>query len=186
MATTAIETTLLTADEYGRLPDDGRLTELVRGRIVEVNRPYTSHGYFVNRVDFLLTQFVEQQKLGRVVAGDAGVVTQHAPDTVRGLDVAYYSYSRIPRGPLPEGYWPASPELVVEIRSEHDRWKDIHQKVGEYLTADVLVVVLVDPESKRVHLFSADRETVVLNVGDQLTLPELLPGFEVEVGRLFE
>jgi len=186
MATTAAESGLMAAEEYGRLPDDGRLTELVRGRIVEMNRPYTSHGYYVFRVTMLLGQFVEQRQLGRVVAGDPGIITERNPDTVRGPGVAYYSFSRIPQGPLPEGYWPASPELIVEIRSEHDHWKDIHKKVGEYLNADVLIVALVDPESKRVHLFSADRETVVLNVGDPLTLPELLPGFEVGVERLFE
>ena len=181
-----MESKVLTAEEYGRLPDNGRLTELVRGKIVELNRPFTSHGYIMTRIAALLWQVVEHQQFGRVVSGGAGVVTQRDPDTVRGPDVAFYSYNRIPRGPLPEGYWPANPELVIEIRSNDDRWKDIHQKVGEYLNADVLTVALVDPESRRVHVFSADRETVVLNAADKLTFPDLLPGFEIVVGRLFE
>ncbi len=180
-----LEPKLLTAEEYGRMPDDGRLTELVRGRVVEMNRPFTSHGYYLIRVGCLLTHFVEKHGLGRVVSGGAGVVTQHDPDTVRGPDIAFYSYSRIPRGPLPNEYWPASPELVIEIRSENDRWKQIHQKVGEYLSADVLTVAFVDPESQRVHLFS-DRETEVLNSSDQLTFPDILPGFEIVVGQMFE
>ena len=124
-----LESKLLTAEEYGRLPDDGRLTELVRGRIVELNHPFTSHGYLMSRISALLWQYVDQHKLGRVVSGDAGIVTQRDPDSVRGPDVAYYSYQRIPEGPRPEGYWTASPELVIEIRSGDDRWKDIHQKV---------------------------------------------------------
>src|SRR5205085_1615489 len=98
------------------------------GRIVETNRPFTSHGYLMSRVTALLWQFVDQNGLGRVVSGDAGVVTQREPDSVRGPDVSFYSYKRIPRGPLPGGYWPASPELVIEIRSNDDRWKEIHQK----------------------------------------------------------
>ena len=120
--TTLLESKLLTAEEYGRLPNDGRLTELVRGRIVEMNRPFTSHGFYMNRIGYLLTQFVEEHRIGRIVVGDAGLVTQHDPDTVRGPDVAFYSYQRIPSGPLPDGYWPSSPELVVEIRSKTDRW----------------------------------------------------------------
>ena len=183
---TLLEPKLLRAEEYGRLPDDGRLTEHARGRIVELNRPFTSHGYLVSRVAALLWQFVDQHGFGRVVSGDAGVVTQRDPDSVRGPDVAFYSYERIPRGPRPSGYWPASPELVIEIRSNDDRWKEIHQKVGEYLSADVLTVAVVDPEPQRVHLFSADRETVVLNSNDQLTFPDVLPGFEIVVGRLFD
>lgn len=183
---TASESRLWTAEEYGNLPNDGRMTELVRGRIVEMNRPFTSHGFYLNRIGYLLTHFVEQHRLGRVVSGDAGVVTQRNPDSVRGLDVAYYSFQRIPSGALPEGYWPASPELVIEVRSKDDRWKEIYQKVGEYLSADVLTVALMDPESERVHLFFADRETVVLSSNDQLTFPDILPGCEIMVAKLFE
>ena len=36
--------------------------------------------------------------LGRVVTNDSGIVTQRDPDTVRGADVAYYSYARLPKG----------------------------------------------------------------------------------------
>ena len=111
---TVFETRLVTAEEYLRTPDDGRLTELVRGEIVEINRPFTSHGYVCVRVTLLLGQFLEQHRLGRVVSNDAGVVTQREPDTVRGPDVAFFRYSRVPNGPLPEGYWPATPELAVE------------------------------------------------------------------------
>jgi Uma2 family endonuclease len=182
---TLLESRLLTAEEYGRLPDDGRLTELVRGRIIELNRPFTSHGFYMNRIDYLMTQFVEQHRIGRIVVGDAGLVTQRDPDTVRGPDLAFYSYQRIPSGSLPDGYWPASPELVIEIRSESDRWKDILQKVAEYLSANVLSVAVIDPARQQVHLFS-DTETTVLNATDLLTFPEVLPGFEVVVGRLFE
>jgi Uma2 family endonuclease len=184
--TTLLDSKLLTAEEYGRLPDDGRLTELVRGRIVELNWPFTSHGYYINLVAYLLTQFVQQHRLGRIVGGGAGMVTQRDPDTVRGPDVAFYSYRRIPRGSLPDEYSPASPELVVEVPSESDRWKDILQKVAEYLSADVLTVAVIDPESQRVHVYSADKEATILSNTDRLTFPDILPGFEVDVGSLFE
>ena len=84
------------------------------------------------------------------------------------------------------GYWSASPELAVEVRSPDDRWKDIDQKVAEYLNAGVLTVAVVDPESQRVHLFSTDRESVVLDASDVMTLPEILPGLAVPVSQLFE
>ena len=184
--TTLLESKLLTAADYGQLENDGRLTELVRGRIVEMNRPFTSHGYFLSQINAILWSFVEKNGLGRVVGGDAGLITHRDPDTVRGPDLAFYSYQRIPAGPLPSGYWPASPELVIEIRSESDRWKDIFQKVAEYLSADVLTVAVVDPVSKRVHVYSADNETQILNNADLLTFPDILPGFEIVVGSLFE
>lgn len=183
--TTLLSSKLMTAEEYGRLEDDGRLTELARGRVVEMNRPFTSHGHLMANLGYLLTQFIKLHKLGRVVSGSAGLVTQRDPDTVRGPDVAFYSYKRIPPGPAPEGYWPASPELILEIRSPSDRWKDILQKVAEYLNANVLTVAVVDPTTRQVHLYS-DQGTTVLNAKDSLKFPEVLPGFEVVVERLFE
>jgi len=183
--TTLLESKLLTAEEYGQLEDAGRLTELVRGKIVEMDRPFTSHGYFMINIGSLLTQFVKQHGLGRVVGGDAGVVTRRDPDTVRGPDLAFYSYQRIPADLLPDGYWPASPELVIEIRSQSDRWKDILQKVAEYLSANVLTVAVIDLERQQVHLYS-DHETTVLKNKDLLTFPDVLPGFEVVVERLFD
>ena len=98
--TTALITELMTAEEFLHLNDGGAYTELVRGRIVEMNRPYTAHGYFLARIIFLFQQFVHEHDMGRVVGGDAGVVTERNPDTVRGPDIAFYSYERIPRGPV--------------------------------------------------------------------------------------
>lgn len=182
---TALDTALLTAEDYLRQWNDDA-TELVRGRIVEMSRPHTAHGYFMMRVAFLIQQYLMTNDIGRVGGGDAGVVTERNPDTVRGPDVAFYSYDRIPRGSLPDGYWPAAPELVVEIRSPDDRWKDIVRKAGEYLAAGVLTVAFADPQTQRVHLFSADQETTVLKPDDEFTFPDILPGFAVPVKKLFE
>jgi Uma2 family endonuclease len=183
---TVLDTALLTAEEFLHLDDGGANTELVRGRVVEFTLPYTAHGYYCCRIATILGEFVNNHPLGRIGGGGAGVVTERNPDTVRGPDVAFYSYERIPRGPLPEGYWPAAPELVVEIRSHDDRWKDILRKVGEYVSAGVLTVAIADPQTQRIHLFSADREATVLNANEELTFPDILPGFAVPVKRLFE
>lgn len=176
----------VTAEEYLQIPDDGRVTELVRGRIVEMNRPYTAHGYFCYRITMLLGQFVDQHGLGRIVTNDSGVITQHDPDTVRGPDVAFYSYERIPRGSLPKGYWPASPELVIEVFSPDDRWKDVLQKVDEYLQANVLTVAVNVPESQQVHVYSAPGSSTLLNATDTLLFPDVLRGFSVSVSELFD
>lgn len=184
--TTILDTALVTANEFLHWDDGGIPSELVRGKVVEMNRPFTSHGYFLARIAFLFHQYLQDHDIGRVVAGDAGVVTEHNPDTVRGPDVAFYSFARIPRGPLPEGYWSRTPELVVEIRSGDDRWKDIYRKAAEYLSADVLTVAVADPTTQRIHLFTADQEATVFNVDDNLEFPDILPGFSVPVKKIFE
>lgn len=182
----AVAEKLLTAEEYARLAVkfDGP-TELVRGRMVVMNPPHTAHGYWCIQVATLIKAYVQSHDLGRVVGNDGGVQTEHDPDTVRGADVAFYSYERVPRGPLPKGYWPA-PDLAVEIRSTNDRWKTLVKKAGEYLEAGVLNVLIIEPERQSVHVYSPDRETEILTIEQTLTLPESLPGFSLPVREIFE
>jgi Uma2 family endonuclease len=175
---------LITVEEYARQADDGRKTELVRGRIVEVPQPKPLHGYLCGRVSRMLGNFVEDRGLGRVLTNDAGIVTECNPDTVRGADVAYYSYQRLPKGPLPKSYLEVAPELAIEIRSPDDRWKDIRKKVAEYLTIGVTTVVVIDLEPKKVHVYSADREDEALSGDDVLQLPDVLPGFSLPLPQI--
>ncbi len=179
---------LMTAVEYWLLPDDGPPTELVRGRIVPMNMPTPRHGYFCVNVAAILREHVRQNDLGRIMGNDSGVLTERDPDTVRGADVAYFSYERLPRGPIPEGYLDVLPELVVEVRSQTDRWTEIINKVGEYLTAGVGVVCVLDPQSVQAFVFySSDQSPRVFGADEELMLPEVFGDrFHVAVRHFFE
>src|SRR5690242_20415016 len=97
---------LLTAEEYALLPDNGQPTELVRGRIVPLSMPFPRHGQICGKISRIVGNFADQHDLGHVLSNDSGIITEHDPDTVRGADIAFYSYARVPRGPLPRGYLP--------------------------------------------------------------------------------
>ena len=186
MATAAAAKRLLTAEEYGRLPDDGRITELVRGEVVEMPMPYPRHGEMCAQIAYLIRRFLEDHPIGRVVSNDSGVITERSPDTVRGADVAYYSFTRVPPGPMPRNqYLTVVPELVFEVRSPTDRWRAVLDKVNEYLKAGVDVVCVVDDPAEQVRVFDDDG-IHPLNREDVLEFPKLLPGFSVPVRRLFE
>jgi Uma2 family endonuclease len=177
---------LMTAKEFGQRPDPGYPEELVLGRVIEMPPPDRRHGYVCGQAYYLLRPFVDQHDLGRVMTNDSGVITERDPDTVRGADVAYYSYARLPRGPLPTGYGPEVPELIVEVRSASDRWRDVLEKVTEYLKAGVLVVVVLDPEPQVAHVFGPDEPPRILESSDELHFPGVIEGFRVRVGRFFE
>lgn len=181
---TTATATLLTAEQYLNLPDDGRLTELVKGVVAEMPQPKPAHGYICTNFARELSVYVRNHDLGRVVSNDSGVITERDPDSVRGADVAYYSYDRVPRGPLPDGYWP-TPELVIEVRSPSDRLSRLSAKASEYLDAGAVVVLVADPGVESVAVFTADELPRRLSNGDDLTLPELFPDFRVPVRSLF-
>ena len=181
----AIAEKLMTAAEFLRLPDDGVSQELVRGRIVRMNMPRPRYGQICAQVVYLLRRHLDDHPLGHVLSNDSGVVTEHDPDTVRGADVAFYSYSRVPPGPLPPGYLTAVPELVFEVRSPTDRWRAVLAKVVEYLSAGVSVVCILDDPTDTVYVYTDDEAARVLTEDQLLTFPGVLPDFQVEVRRFF-
>lgn len=127
----AIASDLLTAEAFRNLPDDGQAYEFVRESAVRMVRPGYRHGRVCNLAGNALRTFVAAHDLGEVVNNDAGVVTERNPDSVRGPDVAFYSYARVPRNADPVGYPTAPPEIVFEVLSPHDRWPSVLSKTAE-------------------------------------------------------
>jgi Uma2 family endonuclease len=181
----AIANDLLTAEAFFSLPDDGQVYELVRGCSVMMVRPGYRHGKVCGYVVRLLGNFVAEHDLGSIVSNDAGVITERNPDTVRGPDVAFYSYSRVPREADPVGYPSAAPEIVFEVLSPHDRWPAVLGKAAEYLDAGVLVVCVLEPELRSATICRTSQAPLALAGHEELLLPELHADFRVPLGRFF-
>ena len=166
-------TSLLTAEEYARLPDPGHPTELIQGQVISRPPPMPRHGELCAQIVYLLRRFLEDHPLGRVLSNDSGVVTERNPDTVRGADIAYYSFQRVPKGPLPDGLLSVAPELVFEVLSPEDRWREVHVKVAEYLHTGVFggvrrrrLATQRSYFSRRAAVASSQRKRRILVVGN--------------------
>src|SRR6185312_5695978 len=183
MATT---TELLTAEEFFRLPDSGQPRELMRGVPVMMNVPGARHGEVCLQIGHLLKEFLKGRDLGRALSNDAGIVTERDPDSVRGADVAYYSFARLPRGAAPRGYPSLAPEVVFEVLSPSDSWSETLAKAAEYLKAGVLAVVLCDPDEESVSVCRPSAPPLSLKADETLALPEIHEEFRISVAQFFE
>lgn len=182
--TIAIPEAMLTAQEYFSLPDLCSPSELVRGEVVRLQLPGFLHGKVCAKVGQVVYECADNRGLGRVV-NRSGVITERGPDTVRGPDVSFYSYARIPKGTEPVGYASAPPELVFEVRSPNDRWPDLVAKAGEYLKAGVEMVCVVDPENETVVIYDAHHPGRTFTADEELTFPAWLGGLRLPVRELF-
>lgn len=182
----AADEKLMTADEFWAQSESNRQMELVRGRIEYMNMPGPRHGQVCGTTVWIFQDFVKRHDLGHVLCNDSGVVTERDPDTVRGMDVSFYSYSRLPKGPLPARYVDVVPELIVEVRSPEDRWPRILKKISEYLEAGVSAVCVLDPKTETARVYLADDTDHTVKGDDALTFPNILPGFAVPLRRFFE
>jgi Uma2 family endonuclease len=186
MATATPLETLLTAQEFGQRPDPGYPEELVKGRIVRMTPPGARHGQICSEATWIFLSFAKEHDIGHVLCNDSGVITTRDPDSVRGADVSFYSYRRLPKGEVPVLYPDVPPELVVEVRSAGDRWPKVMVKVGEYLDAGVSIVVVLDDATRTAQVYDAERPVRILAEEDALEFPEVLPGFRVAVRQFFE
>lgn len=176
---------LLTAEQFMQLYGHTNL-ELIDGAVKELPMPGFDHGLICATIVYLLNDHVLPNKLGRVVSNDTFLVTRQSPDRARGMDVAYFSYARQPKGTRPVGLPDACPELVFEVRSPTDTWTEVFTKVVEYLKVGVDVVVVVDPETRTASVYRPNALQETFRDADMLTVPDVLPGFAVGVARLFE
>ena len=185
MASVGQSEKLITVEEYAQLPPSDTPTELVKGRLVKLTRPKPHHGKLMARAARILDEFVEARDLGTVLAGDSGVFTERDPDTLRGADVSFASFERLPRDANLDEYPNVAPEIVFEIRSPTDRWSKLLEKVAEYLNADVLRVCVLDPPTRTIHVYLPDQPEFQLTEDEELTLPELHEDFREAVSRFF-
>jgi Uma2 family endonuclease len=181
---TTTQPTLLTAEEFAR-QYGGEDVELIDGQVEPIPMPKVRHGQVCFTAAFLIGGYIQQHDLGVVCSNDTFVLTRRNPDRVRGADVCYWRKDRVPSGELPD-LLPDPPDLVVEVRSPSDTWTKAFAEVIEYLEAGVRVVVLIDPDTATASVYRPDELQQIHDNGDELTLPDVLPGFSVPVKKFFE
>ena len=148
--------------------------------------PGARHGLICQRLSFRIGLYLEVNDIGDLLTNVTFVRTDTVPETVRGPDLQFFSYARMPKGTVPTGVPDVAPELVIEVRSASETMKSLLQKAAEYLDANVTVVVLIDPDDRSATVVQADGNPRVIAADQLLTLPGLLPGFTLPLSPLFD
>src|ERR1043165_773806 len=176
---------LITAAEFAQR-HGGDYVELVMGQVKELPMAFPKHGRICWRMGFCMGGHVEKHDCGHLMSNDSFVQTRSNPDTVRGADLCFYSYERLPKGKVPAGLLPVVPDLVVEGCSASDRGVEVFAKIVEYLQAGGRVAILLDEPSCTASVYRSDELQQIFHNGDSLVVPDVLPGFSVPVQHLFE
>lgn len=178
---------LMTAEEFARLPDDGRRLELVKGEVIEVAPGNLEHGHIGMQFGMLLMIYVAEHRAGYVSGLDPGIFLERDPDTVRAPDVCFYTSERVPPPEARRKGWAETvPDLVVEVVSPGDTAKYVEEKVEQWLAAGVRLVLVLYPSTQTVAAYSGPNEVRRFTAADTLDAAPVLPGFSCPVARLFE
>ncbi|EAZ90651.1 Uma2 family endonuclease [Crocosphaera chwakensis] len=127
-----------------------------------------------------LANWVKPKKLGRVTASSAEF---NSPDSnTRSPDVSFVKAERLKQSP--RSFADLAPDLMVEVKSPTDSLIKTRKKIQNFLKVGTQVGILVNPDERIVEVYRNNYPVQILQDGDSLTLPQLLPGWTLLVSEL--
>jgi Uma2 family endonuclease len=191
----SIEVTLmsLTISELEKLQaehPDWRM-ELVEGNILIRSPSDYQSSEIATEFAIQLRNWVRPHRLGRVTGSSAGFILPsleatangNEPRNLRAPDVSFVRAERLKK--TQRDFVQLVPDLMVEVKSKTDRIKPLEEKIQLFLQLGSTVGILIDPDKLTVTVYRLNQDPVVLQSGDILTLPELLPGWELAISDLW-
>lgn len=83
-------------------------------------------------------------------------------------------------------FLPLAPDFVIELKSPTDDLEDLLAKMAEYRECGVRVGWLINPETKRVHIYRPGRDAEVLENPPAVSGDPELPGFQLDLREIWE
>ena len=155
--------------------------ELVDGKIIIMGPSDIVSSEIGLEFGSLLRNWVKPRKLGRVFESSGGFILPNSD--LRAPDVSFVTADRLKQSK--RYFAELVPDLVVEIKSQSDRLKPLREKIQSFIGLGAKVGILIDPDKRTVTIYTPTGEPVVLRDGDMISIPELLPGWEVAVSELW-
>ncbi|HKB05896.1 MAG TPA: Uma2 family endonuclease [Gemmataceae bacterium] len=166
------------------LPSGDVRYELDDGRLIVMPPPGDIHGAAQSKFGAALVIQGDSRGLGKART-EVGLVLRRNPDRLVCPDALFVAAASLPIRRSSEGYLETIPDLVVEIRSPNDTGPEVQAKVDEYLAAGVRVVWVADPDRQTVMAHRTGQPLEVFGPADALTVPDVIPGFQIPVADLF-
>ncbi|MDJ1171872.1 Uma2 family endonuclease [Roseofilum sp. BLCC_M154] len=129
----------------------------------------------------LLITWVYPRRLGRVFDSSGGFILPNSDLTAP--DVSFVRAERLKT--TPRYFGDLVPDLVVEIKSQSDRIKPLEDKLQLFLSLGSTVGLLIDPDLQTVTIYRSNAQPIILRDQQELTLPELLPGWSIQINQIW-
>ena len=183
-------TRLITADELLVMPpydESGKQCrfELIRGELKVMSPSKPLHGVVCARIAAALINFVEANDLGMAFGAETGFIVERDPDSVLGADAAFVSHERLDTVENFEKFFSFAPDLAVEVLSPSNTTREINEKIAFYFAAGSRAVWVFNPKKRTAAVYTSPSDVRVLNEQDTLDGGEVLPGFKLDLAKLF-
>lgn len=172
-----------TVEDLLRVNRQGAMCELVDGTLVEKAMGWRE-SLIASLLCELLRQYLRAHDLG-LVSGPDGFI-RILRTQVRGPDVAFFSWDRLPGGRIPEEPVPELvPDLAIEVLSVSNTYAEMARKRREYFHAGVQQVWMIDLDARTVAVYSDINQHELFHETQSLNGGLLLPGLVISLSELF-
>lgn len=176
---------LMTADQLYALGDEFH-GELRRGKVLTMSPAGSEHGDIALAIGSRIRVFVDDHELGCAYAAETGFLLSRNPDTVRAPDVGFVTKERLKAQQNSSKFFEGAPDLAVEVLSPSNTQVEMMDKVADFLNAGSRLVWIINPARRSVTVYdAAQQDPQVLQSTDTLHGGDLLPGFSLQVSKLF-
>jgi len=176
----AASTHLMTWKEFEQLPDEH--AEILEGELVILPPPKSKHSRIAMKMAEFLLQLQDRGR-GKVLCKAGFKISEEPPSWFR-PDVCFLKMERV-RATGAAEYFLGAPELAVEIVSPSETAEMLHHKIDLLLGAGSLAVWAVHIPRRKVRVYLPDGSSFCRGIDDVLTMPEVLPGWELPVAKIF-
>lgn len=85
-----------------------------------------------------------------------------------------------------DSFPPLCPDFVIKLRSKTDSMETLREKMQEYLDNGLRLGWLIDPKNRVVEVYRRGQAVEVLNRPVRLSGEDVLPGFILELEKLWK
>lgn len=180
----AIASKGLSLDDFLEQPEKKPALEYEEGMVTQKVSPKGKHSVLQAEVTGLFNGFARPRRLARAFPELRSTYAgrSYVPD------VSVYRWERIPRdeaGKVANDFLDP-PDIAVEIASPRQSVNELVRRCLWYVSNGVPVALLIDPADESVLFFPSQGKPEPLRGTDLIRLDDVLPGFELTAGELFD
>lgn len=165
---------------------DLRLERTAEGDIIIM--PPTGFETGARNSDITMQFAIWAKKDGRGVAVDSSTGFKLPNGADRSPDAAWVLHSRLATvaPDKKKKFLPLCPDFVIELKSPTDTLADVEAKMREYIENGAQLGWLVNPETRRVHIYRPDAEVEILENPESISGEPLLTGFTLDLREIWQ
>jgi len=165
--------------------DELRLELTSTGELIVMTGTAPQTGRRNSNLTRQLDEWTEQDATG--ICFDSSTIFALPNNARRSPDASWVSRERWDRlsEDQKDSFSPICPDFVVELRSKSDRLPPLLNKMSEYIANGASLGWLIDPLKRQVYIYRPKEEVVILNSPETVSGDPLLPGFELNLTKLW-